>query len=851
MTLPSCAVIIGSGCRSRSTQHASVGASSCLIQLVARMSSTQQQQQRQQQLMQVRTYIPPAYRSGRNRLTLVKPSKRIGGRSSRMKNLFDESSSDSQTMPGAVASNESGVLSAIEIEPDNNQGQYYHPQERRMSEGVKFALQRQKHDLLKIARQYFSTLRQGQESAKEDKQVLSLTELLKTLHKSEDGVMISVSYDALVQSELLFRNLCQLLQDMVIEWSRQANTSYDDESVKLLKYLFGENAQLVAEELLLSLSEVRMDRAALVQAAMLPVVVTKPTTPTTQLPSVIKKIGSWVGKVLGLPAVNEETKKDSKAAKQETIELLAHSDPKYSVSRDHLATVLQNMAAQTQDAFNINDTTRGITTTQAKNNPALKQAKRMTLLLEQCTANSNVSPDTATVNHVLQAWAQVGTLRGAQEAERICTKFNVGNDWGSSFNLVLLAYRNAAMGESSKETKLSAVMRATELIKQRVRTSPPVLNTSNERPRTHAFIILLESFQCAGVEVIPDMGKKAHQIMKLYMDEKSLGQLEGNDKSILLGIERLKMNSPIPDLDLLNALVLTYAMTGEREHVRKAVRLLNILLDARRNTEWSRLVPTAQSVDGLVRALAHMKRLWLDADDKQCAIFATELVDILYRMDNQLPLAGTFHHILQLWENSKAFEAPDKAEEILSRLEIRAALHTNRSSFINRSTYHMVLNCWREASRIRPGAAQKALRLLEKMDAQASPYSASFTLPSEVQDIAANSYNEDVKPNEDTYLLVLQTCFNSQLASDKEAALTIALDVYSRMSERGIRPSDNVVNTMLIGCKMLAPEDTEKRAALARTIYDIARDSGLGRKKEVLRSILSTASPGVISSNKL
>jgi hypothetical protein len=165
--------------------------------------------------------------------------------------------------------------------------------------------------------------------------------------------------------------------------------------------------------------------------------------------------------------------------------------------------------------------------------------------------------------------------------------------------------------------------------------------------------------------------------------------------------------------------------------------------------------------------------------------------------------------------------------------------------------YHTVLRCWREAARTRPEAAAKALQLLEKMEAQGSPYPSSLSLSPTMSDIVANVYNDSVKPNDGTYLLVLQTCFSTQGASHKEAALNIAMEVFSKMSERGMKPSESVVNTMVAGCKLLAPEDTEERAALARTSYEIARDSGLGRNKQVLRSILSTASspPSVTTSS--
>jgi hypothetical protein len=813
--------------------------------------------------IQIRSFIPPAYRN-RQRLILVKPTKRVGGggREHRLRKLVLDDSNPRTTTPKnrqesvPATSNAAAVITKFmdevaAVEANND----HHEMHQRISIEQVEHLQLQKLNLLKMVQDYRNLLLildyNSEENLKPIKKAeisedtsTSLTEWLRKVQKQEDGTtLVPATMQSLCHSEDVFRQLCQLLRDMILQWARQASTLNDDFSISRLRYLSGEDPQRVAEELLLALAAMRSDRAALVESV---IKAASAQQQQEQQPSVMKHLGSLVGKMLGLPS--SLAKKEDTETKEPDMQLLAHSDPKYGPQKEHLQAVFRNIAATHHTERNSN----GSSERSAKKHDADAAAKatRMTLLLEQSTADHQFTVDPTVVDLLLQTWSNVGTLQAAQEAERLFVKYDGSKDWNSHLLIVLRAFRNAALTESTNETRLEAVTRAKEILKQTLRTSPRLLHPASQRLRKDAFITLLETFQNAGTEVLPGMGREAQELMKLFMDNKSFSQLEGNDKVLLMGSKLMKPPF-VPELDLVDSLVQTYAMTNNREFVIRAVRLLNLVLDARKRREWKGLVPTAQAVDGVVQSLIHLKRVWRDADEKRMAMYATELVDVLYSTDDQLPLPSTFQNILHLWEKSKANDAPDKAEELLSRLEIRAALHPSGPRMMDRSMYHTVLRCWREAARTRPEAAAKALQLLEKMEAQGSPYPSSLSLSPTMSDIVANVYNDSVKPNDGTYLLVLQTCFSTQGASHKEAALNIAMEVFSKMSERGMKPSESVVNTMVAGCKLLAPEDTEERAALARTSYEIARDSGLGRNKQVLRSILSTASspPSVTTSS--
>jgi hypothetical protein len=98
-----------------------------------------------------------------------------------------------------------------------------------------------------------------------------------------------------------------------------------------------------------------------------------------------------------------------------------------------------------------------------------------------------------------------------------------------------------------------------------------------------------------------------------------------------------------------------------------------------------------------------------EADRTVAAQEATELLDSMPRYVSSFPTPVTFLFLMQMWHKTGSPRAGDRAEEILSRMEIAGTYQPGLEPKAN--AYVLALQCWLTAARAgRAGAAECAFR---------------------------------------------------------------------------------------------------------------------------------------------
>jgi hypothetical protein len=162
----------------------------------------------------------------------------------------------------------------------------------------------------------------------------------------------------------------------------------------------------------------------------------------------------------------------------------------------------------------------------------------------------------------------------------------------------------------------------------------------------------------------------------------------------------------------------------------------------------------------------------------------------------------------------------ERAANILSVIEVGQYFPRAKTTRLTLGIYHRVLHCLLEAtkhSKSNPSeAAERALILVEKLEAQSSPLLLS---DSEVQSATIqNLYDTNLRPSPRTYRLVLQICSSScssrtEHPEEQERAAEIALDVYRRMVACGISPGAGS-DKLLKKCHSFLEEGSSMREEL-------------------------------------
>jgi len=193
------------------------------------------------------------------------------------------------------------------------------------------------------------------------------------------------------------------------------------------------------------------------------------------------------------------------------------------------------------------------------------------------------------------------------------------------------------------------------------------------------------------------------------------------------------------------------------------------------------------------------------------------------------PNDETFSHLFRLLVATNPKDVGQRGELLLSKIEIRramAALDDGCHSIVQipLSTYHRVLRCWLESAKANETTeynsvcAKSALKVIEKLDIQATPFLMSDSetrLPS----VPRYLYDTQLRPTRQTYRLAAHIC-RLAIRHDDEA-VDIAFTIYDKLRERNMLVDSDFENLSSSVAEL--PDDSDKKTmfqARLSTIQD-------------------------------
>ena len=144
--------------------------------------------------------------------------------------------------------------------------------------------------------------------------------------------------------------------------------------------------------------------------------------------------------------------------------------------------------------------------------------------------------------------------------------------------------------------------------------------------------------------------------------------------------------------------------------------------------------------------------------------YGVELLALMISHPTCWPTRDFFHSLFRVLLMTTRSDTGDVAEQLLSKMHIYECLRLPTSNLVTRRTYHYVLLAWLESvKRKAPGAAKRALIILDSMEAQSKPLLSA--------DRKNPAYRHWVAPDRATFELVLQICSSVKIPEEKDEDL--------------------------------------------------------------------------------
>eukprot|EP00797_Seminavis_robusta_P013952 Sro2124_g315590.1 n/a (503) ;mRNA; f:5404-6912 len=481
----------------------------------------------------------------------------------------------------------------------------------------------------------------------------------------------------------------------------------------------------------------------------------------------------------------------------------------------------------------------------------------------------NQPDDEAAIRSVIDAYAWVGSYESARAAEKAAAEYH----HHALDDSVLQAYFRAARFCPRRKDRHKAAMRAEELFRQQWdKNNNQNNNSSTNSSDDYSFEAdkftqcqeLLRCLTAVGPELIPDLCKRADSLVDLCIGRDQLDEVWRNGS--LGGL--WKVAPAHLTLSVLNSLVFVYAASPSRLHFAKL--LLKVLLedsDLNHHHHDSDVpsypdIRTCKAVMGsLVRMDDRRNQLQRlrpkqrnkkqnDNDNKHSSSsssstaaenleYGMKLLDLmLARRPSCWPDQPYFHSLFRLLLLSRPRDAGIVAEELLSTMHIRECYSRFGIPIVTSKTYNFVLQAWlASAEQGHPDAAIRASRLVDWMAAQSLPLLTSDDSNSNL------AYKTAVKPDRNTYDLVLKICSAIRVDSEKDKAFETALSVYRTMQERGLNPVSGTFSLLFACCENLLPNKS-KRTAIQELLAAARKQ---GSVNEALLEELSSRGDGLDS----
>lgn len=187
------------------------------------------------------------------------------------------------------------------------------------------------------------------------------------------------------------------------------------------------------------------------------------------------------------------------------------------------------------------------------------------------------------------------------------------------------------------------------------------------------------------------------------------------------------------------------------------------------------------------------------------------LVDTMERLYNNMvshsvskPDYTTFDRLFQIYCCCKGLvNAAERAEALLSRMEVQYATGTNNIVKPDAQMCYFVIKCW----------ANRAAHTTGKINAASRAYSIVKTM-----ELQASIGNVEMNPTKREFTAVIYVCSCTTQLDYKPEALRIAFECYNNMILRGIQPSAQTYICLLRCCANLV-HDPRKRHKLAWQVF--------------------------------
>jgi hypothetical protein len=584
------------------------------------------------------------------------------------------------------------------------------------------------------------------------------------------------------QSDDLFRSLCRLTRSMIMAGTEL----YKDSDQTTPRHI------RLAESALQDLVKFQSERALLVNATKKGIAQASLRSPESidevETSSSTFGVPRWIQNFMGAFSGTTTEKSSEEKVKPEGPVFddagMGHRDPNLGATQLLFKLVIKSIASAVEKDADVPD-------------DDLSRSERQQLCAATAMQMLNVMeampptwvPEPEIGDQILALLSRGGTLESAQKCHRIYLKHPSSKKL--QFSRVLEAFVEAAKNEKNAESRKVIVTQAIAALNARYSDDVDTSNRAERISRVERINLCSIILHCMSVTDItssPKMCEDAEKLVKGALGTARYHALRGRISS------QGKVDSQ--SLHLVHFLVQIYASSGDQLRLEGAQRMLEWMKAT--NTEVFGqffVFPNGDTFNSVLKGLLRRREAKrLEPMDEESA-----WKDVTYAMGllNHMltskeiscwPNEDTFALLFKLLLVSKIWDGGDRAEELLSKFEIRRSFPGSHDVKINLSAYNHTLGCWLEVAKSSSGkgVCERALRLLNKLEVQSMPLLSSHL---EARLVAGQFpvYDIGLQPNRNTYNLILQICAEVKDPVERKQAVILAADVQQRMADRGIK----------------------------------------------------------------
>jgi len=600
----------------------------------------------------------------------------------------------------------------------------------------------------------------------------------------KDGSNAEIDWPRIIDTEIIYQDICRSMQQII-----GRTTSLEVSQAH------------VAERLLRIFLDIRADRANLVYRLK----------PKDKPKSIIS-----LAKSCFFPSSSQE---------KEEIKITAHEDSSFAPLERHVDDIISAV-------FNVlpSDTT-----------DVSVLSQRADRLISMLDLYSGGTPSVNSMLCVLRAQSAVGTIKRADEAQRLWRRTSSDLPSPQLFYQVLRAYEFASTREKDFKLQSKCIHEIEKLVLEE--WGDAEINNSS---KGKSFSIAVRAMSGLSVQLLPDSCERAENLAIKHLGEQSFAKMFVNPDET--SFKEMEMIS-ITDMHLVRSLLNLYSSYPDSRRLEQGMQLLRflelqhemrqkggkkigrgrkdnpILVSSFTDSQW---LSTYRSMIIGIRNYTfspNRKKEDKSPDSLQNINLATYAHGLLDRMDavSISPDSDIFVRLLKIWRRVRSKKSGEFAEDILTKMQLREAC--NPSVHVTEDVYRSVLWCWYEAALAgHPEAVKRANYLLRSMEVQSGIQEVQ-TVDSSSQmevDIQSAVYKTEVRPTIQTYNHVIAICGQVRSGRDKEEVVNIALDLHQRILDAGLEPTKKTYLALFKCLKTHLDKDSPLRISAGEEILRLA-----------------------------